>query len=138
MKETIWVLSEFVDFWHDLLLEQSRSLGWGMTDTELHFWIIGALGLIGLLFVNVIFHALAKLSITAISFLFSLAMVIVFVFALEIEQKISGSGSMEFSDAVAGLAGFLAFCLVYFTICGLVKNRRVKVRRNEDGTTYWD
>lgn len=120
MKESIWVLSEFIDFWHDLLLDISRALGLGLSDTELHFWIIGVLGLVGLLFVDVLFHALAKVSITAISFLFSLAIVIIFVFALEIQQKISGSGNMQFSDAMAGLIGFLAFCLFYFLIRGIL------------------
>ena len=120
MKESIWVLSEFIDFWHDLLLDISRTLGLGLSDTELHFWIIGVLGLVGLLFVDVLFHALAKVSITAISFLFSLAIVIIFVFALEIQQKISGSGNMQFSDAMAGLVGFLAFCLFYFLIRGIL------------------
>ncbi|MBA2175519.1 hypothetical protein H0266_11500 [Halobacillus locisalis] len=130
MKESIWLISEFIDFWHDLLLDISRELGLGLSDTELHFWIIGILGLVGLLFVDVLFHALAKVSITAISFLFSLAIVIIFVFALEIQQKISGSGNMQFSDAMAGLLGFLAFCLVYFLIRGVVE--MIKRRKAND------
>ncbi|TGB01663.1 hypothetical protein [Halobacillus salinus] len=142
MKETIFLLSEFVDFWHDMLWELSDSLGWGLTDKELHFWIVGILGVIGLLVVDVIFHFLARYSITAMSFLFSLAIVLVAVFALEIQQKIKGSGNMEFNDAVAGILGFLAFCIVYFIIKGIIewsrrrKRKKTGRRSRRNGRTY--
>ncbi|MCA0971517.1 hypothetical protein LCM20_13000 [Halobacillus litoralis] len=138
MKEVIWFLSDFADFWHDLLLDLYRSFGWNMSDTELHFWIIGVLGVIGLLFVDVIFHALARFSITAISFLFSFAIVLVFVFALEIQQKIAGSGNMQFSDAVAGLLGFLFFCLVYFLIRGVREWLKKRKKGNEKGRNEYE
>lgn len=116
MKEVIELLSEFVNLWHDVLLDISVWMGWNVTDKELHFWIIGILGVIGLLVVDAIFHIIARWSVTALSFLFSLAIVLVFVFALEIQQKITGSGNMEFGDAIAGIFGFLAFCVIYFLI----------------------
>ncbi|WP_163526943.1 hypothetical protein [Halobacillus ihumii] len=114
MKEVIVFLAEIVNVFHDLLLEVSQSSGWNLTDKELHFWIIGILGIIGLIFVDVLFHMIARWSITVISFLFTLSMVLVFVLAVEIQQKITGRGAMEFNDAAISVLGFLAFCVVYF------------------------
>ncbi|MFZ0371244.1 MAG: hypothetical protein WAM07_16720 [Halobacillus sp.] len=116
MKEIILILAELVNIWHDVLLDLTRVLGWDLSDKDLHFWVIGILGIIALLFVDSIFHALSKLSISAISFLFTFSMVLVFVFAVEIQQKITGRGNMEFGDAAASIFGFLVFCGVYFVI----------------------
>ncbi|MFD2922500.1 hypothetical protein [Halobacillus naozhouensis] len=121
MKEMIILLAEIVNMFHDLFLRLSQSFGWNLTDKELHFWIIGILGIIGLIFVDILFHALAKWSITAISFLFTLSMVLVFVLAVEIQQKITGRGAMEFNDAAISVLGFLAFCVGYFLIKMIVK-----------------
>ncbi|MGP4077038.1 hypothetical protein [Halobacillus sp. K22] len=116
MKEIILILAELVNIWHDVLLDLTRALGWDLTDKDLHFWVIGIIGIIALLFVDAIFQALSKLSITAISFLFTFSMILVFVFAVEIQQKITGRGNMEFGDAAASIFGFLVFCGVYFVI----------------------
>ncbi|MCA1010835.1 hypothetical protein [Halobacillus halophilus] len=116
MKEIILILAEVVNVWHDVLLDLTRVLGWDLSDKDLHFWVIGILGLIALLFVDTIFHALSKLSISAISFLFTFSMVLVFVFAVEIQQKITGRGNMEFGDAAASIFGFLVFCIAYFMV----------------------
>ncbi|UOQ94461.1 hypothetical protein MUO14_05765 [Halobacillus shinanisalinarum] len=121
MKEMVVLLAEIVNTFHDIFLGLSHSLGWNLTDKELHFWIIGMLGIMCLIFVDVIFHALAKWSVTAISFLFTLSMVLVFVLAVEIQQKITGRGAMEFNDAAVSILGFLAFCTVYFLVKMIVK-----------------
>ncbi|MCP3028042.1 hypothetical protein [Halobacillus sp. A5] len=121
MREVILLLAEVVNLFHDLIWEVTDRLGWDLTDKELHFWVIGILGIMGLLFVDVLFHAISKWSITAISFLFSFAMVLVFVFAVEIQQRITGAGNMEFADAAYSVLGFLAFCVVYLLVKGLYK-----------------
>lgn len=45
---------------------------------------------------------------------------VVFVFAIEIEQKLTGRGKMEFADVTAGLWGFIEFFGVYLVIKLLV------------------
>ncbi|MEK1830761.1 hypothetical protein AAAC51_22150 [Priestia megaterium] len=50
-----------------------------------------------------------KFSITAISFIYTLTVMLVLVFAIEIQQGITTRGNMEFDDAIAGLWGFLVF-----------------------------
>ncbi|MCA0985534.1 hypothetical protein LCL89_15970 [Halobacillus yeomjeoni] len=133
MREVILLLAELVNVWHDVLMEVTQALGWNLTDKDLHFWVIGILGIFGLLFVDVLFHYLAKLSITAISFLFAFTMMLVFVFAVEIQQKVTGRGNMEFADAVASIYGFLAFCSVYILIrLGIYGVKIFKQKRAQD------
>ncbi|MEH7265669.1 hypothetical protein V7132_22750, partial [Priestia megaterium] len=84
-------------------------------DKELHFWIIGIIGLLTFLSVYMIFKLLSKwkFSITAISFIYTLTVMLVLVFAIEIQQGITTRGNMEFDDAIAGLWGFLVFFSIY-------------------------
>ncbi|WP_173915556.1 hypothetical protein [Halobacillus sp. Marseille-Q1614] len=119
MREVILILAEIVNIFHELIWGISNSLGLNLTDKELHFWVIGILGIIGLLFVDLVFHAISKWSITAISFLFTFAVVLVFVFAVEIQQRNTGAGNMEFADAAYSILGFLAFCIVYLLFKGI-------------------
>jgi hypothetical protein len=132
MREVILLLADVVNIWHDLIWKFANMMGWNPTDKELHFWVIGILGIIGLIFVDILFHALAKWSITAISFLFTFAMVLVFVFAVEIQQKITGSGNMEFGDAVVSILGFFLFCSFYVVILLVVRGIRKYIKRKED------
>ena len=60
-----------------------------------------------------VFKRLAKWSITAISFIYVFTVMTVLGFAIEIGQKITGTGDMDFRDVVAGLYGVLAFFAVY-------------------------
>ncbi|GEN54705.1 hypothetical protein [Halobacillus faecis] len=133
MREIILLLADVVNVWHDVILKFTVMMGWNLSDKDLHFWVIGILGIIGLIFVDILFHALAKWSITAISFLFTFAMVLVFVFAVEIQQKITGSGNMEFADAVVSVLGFFLFCGIYFVFIGIIRAiKKYSANKKED------
>jgi len=119
MKEVILFLAEIVDAFHDLFLYLSEILGLGLTDKDLHFWIVGFFGFLSFVLVHIGFRVLSKWSITAISFIYTFTMVLVFVFAVEIQQGITGSGNMEFDDAAIGIIGFIAFFGVYVLIRGI-------------------
>jgi hypothetical protein len=116
MKEIILLLAELVNNTHDVIEELSHLLGLTMTDKELHLWVLGIIGIISFFFVQFFFKLLAKWSITAISFIYTFTVMIVLVFAIEIQQKITGRGNMEFIDAVIGLWGFIIFFGIYLLI----------------------
>jgi hypothetical protein len=101
---------------HDLLIALFQTFGFNMTDKQLHFLIIGIIGMVTFLIVNVLFKYLAKYSISVISFIYTFTIMVVFVFAIEIEQKITKRGNMEFKDITAGLWGFLEFFGVYLAL----------------------
>ena len=113
MGEFIKLIVAIVNELHDVLIDIMYGLGFTVTDKELHFWVIGLMGMGGFVVVQFLFRILSKWSITVISFIYTLTVLLVIVFAIEIQQKITGRGNMEFADAVIGLQGFLVLFLVY-------------------------
>jgi len=105
---------------HDFLTVFFDSFGVQFTDKELHFIVIGIVGMVIYLVVNALFKAMAKYSISVLSFIYTVTVLLVIVFGIEIMQKITNRGHMEFADIVAGLWGFTAFFATYLVIYGLV------------------
>ncbi|WP_181346816.1 hypothetical protein [Thalassobacillus sp. CUG 92003] len=120
MREFIWFLVDVMNLFHDKFIALSDQLGLGLNDKALHFLVIGVMGIVGFLCVNMVFHAIARISITAIAFIFSLTLVILFVFAVEIQQGITNNGNMDFTDAAVSIYGFLAFFGLYLLIRGVM------------------
>jgi Ca2+/Na+ antiporter len=121
MKEVIKLIAELVNKLHDILMELSNIFGLNLTDKELHLWVIGLLGIVCFFFVHILFKAISQWSITAISFIYTFTVLVVVVFAIEIQQKITGRGQMEFADAVYGLYGFIIFFSIYLILSLLIK-----------------
>jgi hypothetical protein len=137
MKEAIELITEIVNIFHDIIMELTDAFGFNLSDKDLHFWVIGIIGIFTFGITHLIFKAISKWSLTAISFLYTFTVLIVFVFAIEIQQKITGRGNMEFADAIVGLYGFLIFFLVFLTIKLLfefiekkITNRQKSIKRN--------
>lgn len=116
MKDGILFLVEIVNNLHDMLIVIINDiLGLQMTDKDMHFWIMGIIGMITFAAVYMISKWLAKFSfgIHLIAFLYTLTFMFVLVFAIEIQQAITSRGNMEFIDAIIGLWGYIALFLVY-------------------------
>lgn len=115
MKEIVIILAEIVNNIHDILTD---IFGMTMTDKELHFWIMGFIGM-GTFFVVYFFFKLLermKWSTTIFSFIYTFTIMIVIVFAIELQQAITNRGNMEFADAVMGLWGFIVMFFIYAVI----------------------
>jgi len=119
MKEFILLLAEIINTLHDLIFAISNRAGWNLTDKDLHLWVFGIVGILAFIVVNVVFKYLAQFSITAISFIYTFTVLVVIVFAIEIQQKLTGRGNMEFHDAVISLWGFILFFAGYLAIKGI-------------------
>lgn len=115
MKEIILLLAEVVNHIHDVLLFTTEKLGFQLTDKDLHFWIMGLLGIFTFFIVYKGFKYVEKLkwSTGIFSFVYTFTIMVVIVFAIEIQQAITQRGNMEFADAAIGLWGFLVFFMVY-------------------------
>lgn len=109
---------------HDLIVKSAHGLGWGLTDKQLHFWLLGIIGIIVFIVSDAVFRRLARWSISAITFIYTFTILVVLVLVIEIEQKLTQAGNMEFEDVVAGLGGFLAFLLLYILFRLLYKELR--------------
>ncbi|EKN71335.1 small membrane protein [Neobacillus bataviensis LMG 21833] len=132
MEKIIELIALIVNNIHDFILALTSWFGYQFSDKDLHFWVIGIIGIVIFLFTQFIFKIIAKWSITAISFIYTFTVLLVIVFAIEIEQKITGRGNMEFKDIVVGLYGFLLFLFIYlaikFAITFLYKKTKKKTR----------
>ena len=98
---------------HESILHLNDNFELALGDKELHFLVMFALGMMLFFAVHFVFKRLAKWSITAISFIYVFTVMTVLGFAIEIGQKITGTGAMDFRDVVAGLYGVLLFFAIY-------------------------
>jgi hypothetical protein len=119
MDNFILLITNLVNFVHDFILSTTSSAGLQMTDKDLHLWVFGIIGLFIFIAVHFCFKILSEISITAISFIYTLTVILVLIFAVEIEQKITGRGQMEFDDAVMGLWGFFLFFAAFLILKGI-------------------
>lgn len=120
MTKVLKLLVAVLNTMHDLILYATEALGLRLTDKQLHFWLLGSVGMLVFVVFDVIFKKLAKWSISAITFVYTFTVLVVLVLAIEIEQKVTQTGNMEFEDIIAGLGGFLAIFLVYLLIKTLI------------------
>ncbi|HWR60665.1 MAG TPA: hypothetical protein VN580_03590 [Clostridia bacterium] len=113
MTRILKLLIAIINSLHDFIVDTAHTMGLGLTDKQLHFWLLGIAGVAIFIVCDFAFRKLAKWSISAISFIYTFTILVVGVLAIEIEQKVTNSGSMEFDDVVAGLSGFLALSALY-------------------------
>lgn len=132
MKEIIILITEIVNGIHDLLTDITESLGWNLTDKDLHLWVFGIIGILCFSFVHAIFKVISKYSITALSFFYTFTVLLVIVFAIEIQQKVTGRGEMSFDDAIISIWGFLVFFFVYLVLKGIVLYIKKLRKRTKD------
>ncbi len=98
---------------HESMMRLNDGFELSLGDKDLHFIIMALLAMALFFVVHAVFARLAKWSITAVSFIYVFTVMTVLGFAIEIGQRISGTGEMDFADVVAGLYGVLAFFAVY-------------------------
>lgn len=117
MRKLLYFCVQIIAKIHNEIMQLNNSYELFLTDKELHFLVIGLLGM-GMIFaIHPLFKYLASRGkIMSITFIYVFTVIIVITFAIEIGQKISNTGHMNFADIMYGLVGFLAmfvfFCLL--------------------------
>ena len=87
----------FVAKIHNYILSLNDAYEKNFTDKQLHFLVIGILGMLILMVIYPLFKLLSENHILVI-------------------QKISDSGTMDFADIVFGIAGFLLMFVIFAVI----------------------
>ena len=120
MKEMLYKIVGLIAKIHNYILSLNDAFEYNFSDKELHFLVIGALGL-GLIFVVYpVFKWLARRNhVMTIAWIYVFTLIVVITFAIEIGQKITHTGQMEFADIMFGVVGFLAMFLVFAVIRGI-------------------
>lgn len=109
MERYLTKIVKWIAVIHDYIMHLNDAFEYNLSDKTLHFIIIGALGLAMLAVVYPVFKLLnRKNHMLAISWIYVFTLELVITFAIEIGQKVTGTGNMEFGDVVAGMAGFFA------------------------------
>ena len=129
MKEFLYMIVGWIAEIHSYLMRLNDSYEYHFSDKELHFIVIGLLGMAFIFIVYPVFKWLAKHNhVMVIAWIYVFTLILVITFAIEIGQKVTNTGAMEFADIVFGVVGFIVMFFIFSTvreiyhlICRLVK-----------------
>ena len=98
---------------HNYILSLNDAYEKNFTDKQLHFLVIGIIGMLILVIIYPLFKILSENHILAIAFIYVFTVIVVITFAIEIGQKLSGTGTMDFADIVFGIFGFIVLFFIF-------------------------
>ena len=99
---------------HQFILTWNDAYEYHFSDKYLHFLVIGILGMLLVIVIHPIFLLLAKhKKVMAITFVYVFTLIVVVTFAIEIGQKVTHTGVMEFADIEFGLVGFILMFAIF-------------------------
>ena len=99
---------------HGMIMQLNNAFEANLSDKDLHFLVIGILGMAMIFVVYPVFLYLAKRNhVMFIAWIYVFTVIVGLSFAIEIGQKVTNSGNMEFADIMYGLVGFLAMFLAF-------------------------
>lgn len=121
MKEMLYNAVEAIARVHDAINRINDTRQYGFTDKQLHFFVIGILGLGLTLVLYPLFKALVRHEKTlTITWIYVFTVLIVITFAIEIGQGFTHTGTMDFDDIVFGIFGFVVFFAIFALIRGII------------------
>lgn len=120
MKDFLYLIVEFIAKIHNKILSINDSYENVLDDKQLHFIVIGIIGMLMLFIIYPLFKWLSKNHVLVIVWIYVFTVIIVITFAIEIGQKVTGTGNMEFADIVSGLLGFMFMFIIFAVIRWLI------------------
>ncbi len=121
MNTFLYSILDIITDAHTYILSLNDAYEANFTDKELHFLVIGAIGMAMIFLIHPLFTILARSNhVLVISWIYVFTLIILMTFAIEIGQKISHTGTMDFADIVFGVWGFLLMFLVFALIRGII------------------
>ncbi|MBQ1476923.1 MAG: hypothetical protein IIZ33_02125 [Erysipelotrichaceae bacterium] len=121
MTEILRTIVETIAFFHRYI-SSFLLTHFGISDDKLmHLIVIGGLTFLLLFFLRpLISYLIRKHREMTLTFIYAFTIILVLSFSIEIGQKVTGTGNMEFVDIVYGIIGFLLAFLVYLVLYGIV------------------
>ena len=101
---------------HEELLRINDSSELFLSDKELHFVVMGLLGMGLLLVIYPLFLILSKHNVLTIALIYVFTVMVVISFAIEIGQGFTGTGNMDMDDIISGLAGFMLMFFIFAAV----------------------
>jgi glycopeptide antibiotics resistance protein len=117
MKEFLYKIVEWIAEIHSYLMRINDNYEYHFSDKELHFIVIGLLGMLFIFIVYPVFKWLAKHNhVMVIAWIYVFTLILVITFAIEIGQKVTNTGAMEFADIVFGVIGFIVMFFIFSVV----------------------
>ncbi|MCI9416948.1 MAG: hypothetical protein HFI82_05980 [Eubacterium sp.] len=136
MKTFLYAVVEMIAKIHNRLMQLNNAYEYNFSDKELHFLVIGILGMAFIFVVYPVFKWLAKRNhVMVIAWIYVFTLIIVITFAIEIGQKVTHTGNMDFADIVFGIVGFIAMFFVFSVIRGIYHIICRTIRKNKEKNT---
>lgn len=114
VKELLYAGVGLVSLLHNKIMQLNNAYETNLSDKDLHFLVIGLLGM-GMIFViyPLFLHLARKNHVMVIAWIYVFTVIVVITFAIEIGQRVTNTGNMEFADIMYGLVGFLFMFLIF-------------------------
>ena len=136
MKIFLYAVVEMIAKIHNRLMQLNNAYEYNFSDKELHFLVIGILPMAFIFVVYPVFKWLAKRNhVMVIAWIYVFTLIIVITFAIEIGQKVTHTGNMDFADIVFGIVGFIAMFFVFSVIRGIYHIICRTIRKNKEKNT---
>ena len=122
LKKIVDLLIDIIYKTHTYFLSMNDSFEAQLSDKQLHFLIIGLLGIGMLLVIYPLFKWMAKKNLTVlISWFYVFTVLVVITFAIEIGQWYSHTGEMDFNYILAGLVGYFAMSFIFLLVVAIIE-----------------
>ncbi len=132
MKELLYKIVEKIARIHEKILSVNDAYEYHFSDKQLHFLVIGALGMFLIFLIHPLFKLLARNGhVMVISWIYVFTLILGITFAIEIGQGITHTGVMEFSDIVFGIGGFFLMFAIFALVRAIIKGLLRFFRREE-------
>ena len=107
----------FVTYLHTRILGLNDSYEFYLSDKELHFYVVAITGVLLIIVLYPLFKFLVKHNKTLYSvWIYVFTFLLAFTLLIEIGQRLTGTGMMDYMDTVAGIVGFLLASAIVFVI----------------------
>lgn len=126
LKDILYAVVNWMAMIHDKISHLNDHFEGMLSDKLLHFLVIGVIGILLVCIIHPIFRWLArKHHVIGITFIYVFTLILVATFAIEIGQRVTGTGKMEFADIVSGTGGFLCLFVIFLIIRAIVDKIRL-------------
>ena len=134
LKELLYQGVDWIASVHDQISKLNDHFEGTLSDKQLHFLVIGMLGMLLVFLIHPLFRHLSRTNhVMVITWIYVFTLILVITFAVEIGQRLTKTGDMEFADIVFGVGGFIAmfavFALVRAAVFGIKRLVRKKATR---------
>ena len=129
IKELLYNISIIVAKIHDYIMNLNNNLTNPFTDKELHFIVMGTLGMFMVLITYPLFKYLSKKNIMSITFLYVVTFMLMLIFSVEIGQQVTNTGLLDFEDIVFGISGFIIFFFIFISAKTIYLLIRKKIKK---------